>query len=65
MKFGDISKTVAHKWGCLPEEDKQNYRLITENDRKSRIDELAKEKAMKITEMHYEADSGEIKSEPI
>lgn len=51
MKFGEISKTVAHKWGCLPEEDKQGYRLITEQDRKSRIDDLAKEKAMKISEL--------------
>lgn len=65
MKFGEISKTVAHQWGCLPEEDKANYRQITENDRKSRIDELAKEKAMKISEMMLETDSSEIKLEPI
>lgn len=50
MKFGDISRTVAHKWGCLPEEDKQGYRLITEKDRKSRISSLAKEKAIQISE---------------
>ena len=64
MKFGEISKTVAQKWNQISEEDKQSYKLITENERKSRLDELAKSKAMKISEMNFEADSGELRLEP-
>ena len=49
MAFGEISKTVAQKWGSLPEEHKQGFRSITDKERKCKLEELAKEKAMKVS----------------
>ncbi len=46
MNFGEISKTVAHQWSCLPEEHKQSYKLITDKERTFKLEELAKKKTM-------------------
>lgn len=48
MAFGEISKIVAQQWASLPEEDKQSFKSITDRERKCKLEELAKEKAMKI-----------------
>ena len=56
MNFGEISKTVANRWSQLSDEHKQGYRSITDKERKFKLEELAKEKAMKVSGMEINSE---------